>query len=401
MSSALAGGIIAGLGTLAGAGISAASSASNTATALSNSKEENERQRNWAEQQATIANQRNMENWREQFSAQSEQALKMFDVYNSYNTPSAVVQRLRDAGFNPAAYFQGSSGQGMSNFTNLSAPSSSPAPAAVPSAGMMAFNTQPSTLNFTEAFEGLARAYESFASAREKTSNSQRTTALLGAELKLMIEKSKNQELLNAFQEVENWYQKQNLPNRIERALQETEEIASKVVFNKSASEYNDSKTLTEAFKRLNLELDHELKGEELTRSKTLTRYFEAQLLTHLDAERAAAEESRASASLSTEKAQTESDTRPFVVSQAASEASIKSNEAAIDDLTRVEKWNSVRARLRADKTLSEKEKQEAENILSLAHDYAMARTHDAWRRLDSAIEIAKKKFPAIIGFFK
>lgn len=401
MSASLAGGIIAGLGSLVGAGVSAVSSSANTNYAIGASAKENEKQRNWAENQATIANQRNMENWREQFGAQSEQALKMFDVYNQYNSPSAVVQRLREAGFNPAAYFQGSSGQGMSNFTNLSAPSASPAPASVPSAGMMAFNTQPSTLNFTEAFEGLARAYESFSSAKEKSSNAQRTTALLGAELKLMIEKSKNQELLNAFQEVENWYQKQNLPNRVERALQETEEIASKVVFNKSASEYNDAKTLTEAFNRLNAEMDYSLKGEELTRSKTLTRYFEAQLLTHLDAERAAAEESRASASLSYERAETESEIRPFSVSEASSEATIKRNEAVIDSLVRTDKLIAVRAKLRSDKTLSDKEWHEAENIISLAQDYAKARSHESWRKLDSALEIAKKKFPALIGFFK
>ena len=101
MSAALAGGIIAGLGAVAGAGINAASSASNTNWALSESAAENQKQRTWAEQQAAQANQWNMQNWREQFGAQSEQALKMFDTYNAYNKPSAVVQRLRDAGFSP------------------------------------------------------------------------------------------------------------------------------------------------------------------------------------------------------------------------------------------------------------------------------------------------------------
>lgn len=391
---ALAGGIIAGLGSMAAAGISSASSASNTATAISNSKEENEKQRNWASQEATIANERNMQNWREQFGAQSEQALKMFDTYNQYNSPAAVVERLRQAGFNPAAYFQQGSGQGMSNYANLSAPSASPAPASVPSAGMTAFNTQPSTLNFTEAFEGLARAYESFASAKEKSTNAQRTTMLLGEEMKLMIEQTKNKELLNAFQEVENWYQGQNLPNRVERALQETQEIASKVVFNKSAAEYNDARTLTEAFKRLNEEMDYSLKGEELARSKTLTNYFEAQLLAQIDVTRASAQESRASAYESEQRGLTEEEQRPY-------KTTILSNEAFIDDLTKGERLSSIYAKLRADKSLSDKERQEAENILSLAKDYASARSHETWRRLDSALEIARKNFPSIIGIFR
>ena len=248
MSAALAGGIIAGLGAVAGAGINAASAASNTNWALSESASENEKQRIWAQQQAAQANQWNMQNWREQFAAQSEQAMKMFDTYNAYNKPSAVVQRLRDAGFNPAAYFQSGSSQGMSNYANLSAPSSSPASAGIPSAGMQAFNVQPSTLNFTEAFEGISRAYENFMSAREKSTNAQRMTTLLGAEQKLMIEKANNAELLNAFQQMENWYTKTNLPNRVERAIQETLEVSSKVAFNKSATEYNQSKTLTDAF---------------------------------------------------------------------------------------------------------------------------------------------------------
>lgn len=312
MSAALAGGIIAGLGAVAGAGINAASSASNTNWALSESAAENQKQRTWAEQQAAQANQWNMQNWREQFGAQSEQAMKMFDTYNAYNKPSAVVQRLRDAGFNPAAYFQSGTNQGMSNYANLSAPSSSPAPAGIPSAGMQAFNVQPSTLNFTEAFEGISRAYENFMSAREKSSNAQRMTALLGAEQKLMIEKANNAELLNAFQQMENWYTKTNLPNRVERAVQETLEISSKVAFNKSATEYNQSKTLTEAFNRLNAEMDYSLKGEELTQAKTLSRYYEAQLLAHIEATRASAESSRASAALSSAQAETENVMRPL-----------------------------------------------------------------------------------------
>lgn len=377
---ALAGGIIAGLGSLVGAGISSASSAANTATAMLNSKEENEKQRNWASQEATIANQRNMENWREQFSAQTQQALKMFDTYNQYNSPAAVVERLRQAGFNPAAYFQQGSGQGMSNFTNLSAPSAAPAPASVPSAGMMAFNTQPSTLNFTEAFEGLARAYESFASAKEKSTNAQRTTMLLGEEMKLMIEQTKNKELLNAFQEVENWYQGQNLPNRVERALQETQEIASKVVFNKSAAEYNDARTLTEAFKRLNEEMDYSLKGEELARSKTLTNYFEAQLLAQIDATRASAQESRAVAENQHQQALTEDALRGY-------KDIIMDSEAYKSYVLRDSQIDAARKAIETSNVLSDADKEEGLRRLRRVQDENNANGSGAWRAFDSFSE--------------
>ena len=275
-------------GSLLSGGINALSSAQNTQAAIGASAAENEKQRNWAAEQASIANQRNMENWREQFGAQSEQALKMFDLYNEYNRPDAVVSRLMQAGFNPSAYF-GSTGE--SGFGNLSAPSASPHDAYYQTPGMISFGTQPSTLDFTRAFEGISSAYEKFASGKEKSTNAQRTTSLLGAELRLLIEKGDNMNLMNAFQEMENEYARLNLPNRVERALQDTLLTASKVCFYESSSNYLDAQSLTESFKALNEELDSGLKGEELTRSKILTNYFEAQLKAEIQNKQASTNE--------------------------------------------------------------------------------------------------------------
>ena len=51
---------------------------------------QSERQRDWNEQQAAQANQWNIENWQRQ---------------NAYNDPAAQMQRLRNAGINPALAF--------------------------------------------------------------------------------------------------------------------------------------------------------------------------------------------------------------------------------------------------------------------------------------------------------
>ena len=61
-----------------------------------------------------IQNQKNIDLARQQ----REWDLKMWKENNSYNTPSAQVQRLRDAGLNPALAMQnGLLGSGMSSQT--------------------------------------------------------------------------------------------------------------------------------------------------------------------------------------------------------------------------------------------------------------------------------------------
>lgn len=395
----IAASILAGGSLLSGISNYATQSA-NQSMLLGASAEENAKQRQFAAQQASIANQRNMQNWATQFEAQKQAANEMFDKANAYNTPQAVVQRLMEAGFNPAAYFSGAGQSGLS-VPSLSAPSSSPGSAVPGSSGNMAFSINPIGLDFTKAFEGISSAYEKFASAADKSSSARRTTQLLGAELKLYMEKANNVELLNTFQSLENSFQSMNLSNRAEKALQDTLLTASQVLYTKSNAAYLDEQTLTQKFKTLNEELDHSLKGEQLFQAKINSNYLESMLLSQLDATRAAAEASRAGAAYSSAQTETEIEKRPFEVSKASSEATLLRNEAFIDNIVRPEKLASVYERLKADKSLSQSERVEAQNILSLAKDYQSARSHETWRKLDSALEIAKKKFPTIIGLFK
>lgn len=374
---------------IGGSVINSASSSHNTSMAMSNSAAENQKQRTWAEQQATIANQRNMENWREQFAAQSQQAQKFFDMYNSYNTPQAVVERLRQAGFNPSAFFQQGTGQGLSNFGNLSAPASEPHAADTPSAPpLTAFNVQPSTLDFTAAFNGISQAYEHFMSAADKSNNARRTAELLGFELKQMALKNNNQELLNAFQQVENEFQRENYPNRVQGAINETLQTASETLFNNSSAKYLDEQSLTEAFKRLNSQLDAELKGEELTRSKILSNYFEQILIQGLDVQKAQALQSRAAASESSANAATTNALRPFVTKLEKAKSDIENNNALISNDTFIERLGNEIQRLGNVHLSNENDRKELERHQQYLKQVLKARNSETlFRAIDSTLK--------------
>lgn len=62
---------------------------------------ENEKDRLWQQQE-----------WLRQFTKQNEQWKKQFDIQNEYNDPSAIIERLRNAGINPAAAIGQLSGTG-------------------------------------------------------------------------------------------------------------------------------------------------------------------------------------------------------------------------------------------------------------------------------------------------
>lgn len=375
----LAGAIIGGLGLL-GSGVSSASASHNTSMMIGESKEENEKQRNWASQEATIANERNMQNWREQFGAQSEQALKMFDLYNDYNHPSKVVERLRQAGFNPAAYFQQGSGQGMSNYTNLSAPSSTPASSSVPSAGMMGFNVQPATLDFTAAFNGISDAYSKFMQGSKDSAVATNTRNMAFTQLKLLSSQLENQELANALDKLEVEFKDKNFPTRLEHATADLMSKLAEIGFIESSKNYLDEQAATQAFKTLREEIGVTMDKKKAAMMDVDLKYLEASYLVTLDAKRADAEQARAVASNQREQALTEDALRGY-------KDIIMDSEAYKSYVLRDSQIEAARKAIETSNVLSDADKEEGLRRLRRVEDENRANGSGAWRSFDSFSE--------------
>lgn len=81
--------VVAGAASVIGAGTSAAAQASMNRKTREFNKEEAEKQRNWSEKMYNEQNAWNYEMWQQE---------------KAYNTPSAQVERLREAGLNPMFY---------------------------------------------------------------------------------------------------------------------------------------------------------------------------------------------------------------------------------------------------------------------------------------------------------
>ena len=133
---------------------------------------------------ADATNAMNLKIMRENNAWSAEQALKMFNLENQYNSPAAQMQRLAFAGLNPSVAMAGSLGSAMSTPANGSAPVGQPIPA-VTGAPMQAAHVEPvynrsSTL---ESFNSVASLLSSVSSAFKNTAEGKSIMKKMTAEL--------------------------------------------------------------------------------------------------------------------------------------------------------------------------------------------------------------------------
>lgn len=106
------------------AGVGGIGSAISGLIGASATRKENQRNRDFAAQQATLADVRNKENATTAYNRQVE----LIDKQNAYNDPTAERQRIEDAGYNPFLY----SGSGGNSTSSVSVDQASGAPSASP-----------------------------------------------------------------------------------------------------------------------------------------------------------------------------------------------------------------------------------------------------------------------------
>lgn len=135
--------------------------------------EENDKDRLWQEQQWLRQFEKTAEQWQNQFNKENEEWQRRFEAQNDYNSPAAQIERLKQAGVNPAAALQSIAGNaglaaagGSSQPTSPSPVSPSlPGPHGVSPVGAMSFS---GVASGAQIFSSLAQLQDSLSSAASR-----------------------------------------------------------------------------------------------------------------------------------------------------------------------------------------------------------------------------------------
>lgn len=172
MGQSIAGSLIQGVGSLVGGGASAAASIANNKAQIEAQQQsqenqnawqsaENDKDRMWQQQFWLQQFQKEGEEWSRRFGQENEEWSRRFDEQNAYNDPSAVVQRLKQAGINPAAamgQLTGSGGlaaAGGSSNPSTTAPAM-PSPGAAHSVAPMGLSNPNNVVNIGSVISSVA-----------------------------------------------------------------------------------------------------------------------------------------------------------------------------------------------------------------------------------------------------
>lgn len=171
--SALGGGLGSGLAGAAVSGISSLLSGDQTKKAYQYQQKLQDSQNAWQAEQNKLAQQYQSDEWTRQFNATNE-----------YNSPSAQVQRMIDAGLNPAS-LSGASGTSSASVTGNSghANGTPVGNLGAPIAGMK-----------FDAMNSVSSAIKALTSGARDLSETNRTNTLLPEEVRNLIAKTNNEE---------------------------------------------------------------------------------------------------------------------------------------------------------------------------------------------------------------
>lgn len=169
--------IIGAAAALTAAGISAGSAANSSSRALAGTKNTNQTNLDIARE----TNQANLDLYREQY----QNAVDFWNKENDYNTASKQVQRLRDAGLNPAMAF----GQGNVS-SPVSLPSASPAIGATMQQAPYEAYSDTFMKGFAEALPSLSQSLATLEDYNTKNIDNQTRAAQNNAVLKQVNEQN-------------------------------------------------------------------------------------------------------------------------------------------------------------------------------------------------------------------
>lgn len=240
------------IGSLIGGNQQRKSVAANNRANLQIARETNQAQKDIADanNQMQIAMMRENNQW------SADQAVKMFNLENDYNSPGAQAQRLLAAGFSPSvALGNGAMSVSTGNVSTPSSAGSSISPA-MPNFVTPTMQAPPSVLlGAVDSIAQLASAASSFAQSRKTSREAARVDEQIDAEVKSLLAQAKNADASAAYQDTMNKINSDWLPKKFEG------EIAS--LFSQTYLNYlkGDTEQAEASFKRFQAKLS-ELEGK-------------------------------------------------------------------------------------------------------------------------------------------
>lgn len=166
---------------------------------------------------AAMNNEAQLQMMRENNQWSADQALKMFDLENQYNSPGAQAGRLLDAGFNPAvAMGNGAMASSTGNIATPSAAGATFSPT-MPNFVTPTMQAPPSVLlGAVDAIAGLAGAANQFAQAGKTNKEAKRVNDQIDAEIKSLLATANNQDASASYTKTKNLIEGEWLPKRFE-----------------------------------------------------------------------------------------------------------------------------------------------------------------------------------------
>lgn len=192
------------LSTIGLGAVNTASSVYNTERQLSAQKEnqreqnawqsgENEKDRLWQQQQ-----------WAEQFNQENDEWQRRFDLQNEYNDPSAVVQRLRGAGINPAAAMGQLTGSGGLAAAGGSSNPVSPGPMPTHQVSAMGISPVGSIPDISGVLSGISNIMNAKTNAARLGLDAEKQEAMLPVEVQNLLQDVAGKKLVNEYQQIIN-----------------------------------------------------------------------------------------------------------------------------------------------------------------------------------------------------
>lgn len=259
-------------------------------------REESEKNRDWQAEQADIARNWQSGEWTRQFDTTNQEWQRRFALENAqwfkqqqyqqqlaynywtkqqaYNSPAQQIQRGIDAGINPAASLgtaYGSTGLSAAP-TSVSSPSVSP-PATpstpMPSGSPASIGNSPVIgVSKADAFQKMASGFSDIISAITKGSKDAADTktanAMRDSIVKAAAADVTNKQLLNEWQQLENGFQSQAIPKRLEKLGNEARNLLATAMLAQTEEELKQCQIVSEQFRQSILDKEDKYKAEDL-----------------------------------------------------------------------------------------------------------------------------------------
>ena len=259
-------------------------------------REEAQKNRDWQAEQADIARNWQSDEWTRQFGASNlewrnrfykenaqwfkQQQYQQQLAYNywmkqqQFNTPAMQVQRGIEAGINPAASLgtaYGSTGLSAAP-TSVASPSvsvpstpSSPLPSGSPAS---VSNSPNIGVSKADAFQKMASGFSDIISAITKGSkdvaDTKTANALRDSVVRAAVEDVTNKQLLNEWQQLENGFQAQAIPKRLEKLGNEARNLLASAMLAQTEEELKQCQIVSEQFRQNILDKEDKYKAQDL-----------------------------------------------------------------------------------------------------------------------------------------